>query len=595
MLETLDAAAVHRWCAAGLDALRRHQDEIDQLNVYPIPDGDTGTNLVLTVSAAYQELAAGRAAGDARGAGPGQRSTAGDARGAGPGQRSTAGDARGAGPGQRSTAGDGPTASGGTLTRLGDELRRMAGGALHGARGNSGVIMSQLLRGMAEALATVESAGGRALAGALDRAAMAAWSAVSAPVEGTLLSVASAAARAAAAADPDDLPSVARAAAEGAAKALARTPEQLSVLARSGVVDAGGRGLVVLLDALVEVIEEAAPGETGPATAVGPVVAAVVGSAPPSPAASAARESGSPEFAYEVQYLLDAPLEAVEALRPELAALGDSLVVVGDGADTWHVHVHVNDVGGAIEAGIRAGSPHRIAVVRFADQPAGAGRPVDRGARAAVVVAPGEGLATLFRAEGAATVAGSSPSAGELLAAVRETGAGQIALLPCDRATQSVAALAAGQARAEGLHVGVVPIRSPVQALAALAVRDAGRRFEDDIIAMAEAAGACRYAEVCEAAREAVTVAGLCRPGDILALVEGEVNLIGSDLRQTCVDLVDRLLTGGGELITLLTGTGAPPDLAELLRGHLGRQWPFVEVQIFDGGQPRYPLLVGIE
>jgi dihydroxyacetone kinase-like predicted kinase len=211
------------------------------------------------------------------------------------------------------------------------------------------------------------------------------------------------------------------------------------------------------------------------------------------------------------------------------------------------------------------------------------------------VVADGDGLAALFQAEGATIVAGPSPSTGQLLAGVRASGAGQVALLPADRATQAVAALAAEQARAAGIQVGVLSIRSPVQALAALAVRDAGRRFEDDIIAMAEAAGACRYAEVCEAAREAVTVAGLCRPGDILALVEGEVNLIGTDLRQTCVELVDRLLTGGGELITLLTGTGAPPDLAALLRGHLQRQWPFVEVQVFDGGQPRYPLLVGVE
>jgi dihydroxyacetone kinase-like predicted kinase len=234
-------------------------------------------------------------------------------------------------------------------------------------------------------------------------------------------------------------------------------------------------------------------------------------------------------------------------------------------------------------------------VVRFEDLPAGAGRAVDPRARASVVVVSGDGLAALFRAEGAAIVAGPSPSTGELLAAIRASGAGQVALLPADRATQAVAALAAGQARAEGIQVGVVPIRSPVQALAALAVRDASRRFEDDIIAMAEAAGACRYAEVCPAAREAVTVAGVCRPGDILALVEGEVNLIGTDLRQTCVDLVDRLLTGGGELITLLTGTGAPPDLAGLLRGHLSRRWPFVEVQMFDGGQPRYPLLVGVE
>jgi DAK2 domain fusion protein YloV len=550
VLESLDAAAARRWCTAALDALRRHQEEIDQLNVYPIPDGDTGTNLVLTVSAAYQELA---------------------------------------------TDPDGGVDLDGELTRLGWVLRRMAHGALHGARGNSGVIVSQLLRGIAEALATTPAAGGRELAAALDRAAMAAWSAVSAPVEGTLLSVATAAARAATGLDSDDLAAVVRAAAEGAAKALARTPEQLSVLARAGVVDAGGRGLVVLLDALVEVVEEWGGTLGGGGQAEGSVPPAAPAASVHSPAAVAARESGSAAFAYEVQYLLDAPVEAVEALRADLSPLGDSVVVVGDGRDTWHVHVHVNDVGAAIEAGIRAGRPHRISVVRFEELPAATGRTVDRHARAAVVVASGEGLVELFRAEGAGIVPGPSTSAGELLAAIRTTGAGQVVLLPCDRATQAVAALAAEQARAGGVQVGVVPIRSPIQALAALAVRDAGRRFEDDIIAMAEAAGACRYAEVCEAAREAVTVAGLCRPGDILALIEGEVNLIGGDLRGTCVQLVDRLLTGGGELITLLTGTGAPPDLADLLGGHLSRRWPFVEVQIFDGGQPRYPLLVGVE
>ncbi len=548
MLESLDAAAARRWCTAGLDALRRHQEEIDQLNVYPIPDGDTGTNLVLTLSAAYQELVADT---------------------------------------------DGGTDPDGGLSGLGLVLRRMAHGALHGARGNSGVIVSQLLRGLAEALATTRVAGGLALAGALDRAAVAAWSAVSAPVEGTVLSVATAAAQAAIGAGSDHLATVARAAAEGAAKALARTPEQLSVLARAGVVDAGGRGLVVLLDALVDVVDgvdgvEAQPRGAGAATAPTP------GSRTRAPAASAAREAGSAEFAYEVQYLLDAPEAALDALRAELAPLGDSLVVVGDGAGTWNVHVHVNDAGAAVEAGVRAGRPHRISIVRFEDLPP-AGRTVDPHARAAVVVASGDGLAALFQAEGATIVPGPSPSTGELLAGIRASGAGQVALMPADRATQAVAGLAAEQARAEGVQVGVVPIRSSVQALAALAVRDPSRRFEDDIIAMAEAAGACRYAEVCEAAREAVTVAGLCRPGDILALVEGEVNLIGTDLRQTCVDLVDRLLTGGGELITLLTGTGAPEDLGGLLQAHLSRRWPFVEVQLFDGGQPRYPLLVGVE
>jgi len=140
-----------------------------------------------------------------------------------------------------------------------------------------------------------------------------------------------------------------------------------------------------------------------------------------------------------------------------------------------------------------------------------------------------------------------------------------------------------------------VPTRSPVQVLAAMAVRDGGRRFEDDVIAMAEAAGACRYAEVTHASREALTVAGRCQAGDVLGLVEGEVNLIGTDLGDTCRDLLDRLLAGGGELVTLLIGAQAPADLADLLSRHLAARWPFVEAQVYDGGQPHHPLLVGVE
>jgi dihydroxyacetone kinase-like predicted kinase len=141
----------------------------------------------------------------------------------------------------------------------------------------------------------------------------------------------------------------------------------------------------------------------------------------------------------------------------------------------------------------------------------------------------------------------------------------------------------------------VVPTRSPVQALAALAVRDARRRFEDDVIAMAEAAGACRFAEVCYASREALTMVGRCQPGDVLALVEGEVHLIGVDLAQTCRELLGRLLGGGGELVTLLIGADAPAHLASALRSELTESWPFVEVQVYDGGQPHYPLVVGVE
>ncbi|MEU8388277.1 Dak phosphatase, partial [Micromonospora sp. NPDC048843] len=355
--------------------------------------------------------------------------------------------------------------------------------------------------------------------------------------------------------------------------------------ARAGVVDAGGRGLCVLLDALVEVL-------TGERTArAAPTPRSVA-----RPAATVARETGSDEYAYEVQFLLDAPAEAVAGLRRALDALGDSLLVVGDGREpegTWNVHVHVNDVGAAVEAGVAAGRPYRISVTRFADQSESPSGPVVAG-RAAVVVATGGGIADLFTAEGATVVPGN-PSTGELLDAVRSTGAARVVVLPNDANTEAVASAAAREAHRYGIKVSVVPTRSPVQALAALAVRDGDRRFEDDVIAMAEAAGACRYAEVCHASREALTVAGPCRPGDVLALVEGEVHLIGTDLTDTCAAVVDRMLGGGGEMVTLLAGVDAPAGLTDAVRAHVARRWPFVEVHAYPGGQPFYPLLVGIE
>ena len=539
MRETLDAVAVRRWCAAGLTALRRHEHEINQLNVYPVPDGDTGTNLVLTLTAAQRALAAQP---------------------------------------------DGDPA--------GTVLQAMARGALLGARGNSGVIVAQLLRGLADALAGVAVVGGQEFADALTSAAKVSYAAVAQPVEGTILSVATAAARAAVGAGTRPGPeaaqsgsgaglgAVVQAAADAAAAALARTPEQLPVLAAAGVVDAGGRGLVVLLDALVEVVAGTLP-ERPPAPPP-----QTLPPPPTGPLPGACTPSG---YAYEVQYLLDADEAAVARLRSALGRLGDSLVVVGTGDGTWNVHVHVDDVGAAIEAGVAAGRPRQISVTRFADQP-----PRDPLARGAVVVASGDGLVELFSGEGAVVV-GGRPSTAEILAAVRATRAAEVVVLPDNPDAHAVAAAAAEEAMAEQIRVVVVPTRSPVQALAALAVRDRQRRFEDDVIAMAEAAGACRYAEVCRAARDALTMVGRCRAGDVLALVEGEVHLIGTDLSGVCRQLLDQLLGGGGELVTLLLGAEAPEGLAADLTDHLATAWPFVEVQVHQGGQPHYPLVVGVE
>ncbi|MEV0901687.1 DAK2 domain-containing protein [Actinoplanes sp. NPDC049802] len=610
MLETLDAAAVRRWCDGGLEALRAHQSEIDDLNVYPVPDGDTGTNLVLTLTAAQSAIAEEPPAP--------------------------------------------PVADTTPVARL---MRRMARGALLGARGNSGVIVSQILRGMADAFAAAVAVRGGELARALRTATDAAYAAVARPVEGTVLSVVAAAAEGAGRTRSDDLGTVARAAARAATEALARTPQQLPVLARAGVVDAGGRGLCLLLDALVVAVDD---GDPRPVAAGGP---SAVGAEPSDPAdrdsvvrvaararagvgssdsavrsggsVPAARSDGLPGpggslpavrpdglpgagrsvpvfrgdgvpgpgrcghpgkddcagFGYEVQYLLEAAEEAVGRLRGVLDSLGDSLVVVGTGdgdPPTWNVHVHVADIGPAIEAGIEAGRPFRIRVTPLV------GRRPGRDLRAAVVVAAGDGLTALFEAEGAVVV-DRNPSTAEMLAAVHETGAGSVVLLPNDANTHAVAVSAAREAEAAGVHVSVVPTRSPVQALAALAVRDEQRPFADDVIAMAEAAGACRYGEVCTAQRDALTVAGPCRAGDLLGLVDGEVHVIGGDLAEVSRRLLDRMLGGGGELVTLVLGADAPPGLEADLHGHVHRTWPFIELQCYAGGQPRYHLLAGVE
>jgi DAK2 domain fusion protein YloV len=643
VLTSLDAAAVRRWCEAGLEALRRHQREIDDLNVFPVPDGDTGTNLVLTFTSAYEAVLADGEAAEAVDANFGMHL----------GLTLTAGVTGTNGAASRTES---------EVIRLRRVLRCMARGALLGARGSSGVILSQLLAGLADALSAAPRARGVEVAAALRQSADAGWAAVAEPVEGTVLSVARAAADAAeqaladAAARIDDiddevrhptLVAVCTAAAVGAAEALDRTPSQLEVLARAGVVDAGGRGLVVLLDALVGVV-------TGTARATAPL--ARVARDPKLMLVE--REAGGPGQAYEVQYLLVADAPAVDRLRARLVELGDALVIVGVGdpaaatdvpgvADTMvhNVHVHVNDVGAAIEAGIEAGRPFRISVVRFADQvsgraaavpaastvavpaastvavPAGSVAPTAaeapaaeapaaeaRADRAVVVVAYGTGLVQLFESEGALVVAAGSqsasaepvaPSVGEVLESIMSTTADSVVVLPNDSAAQGVAVRAAHQARAAGRRVAVIPTSSPVQALAAIAVSDPARRFEDDAIAMAEAAGATRWAQLTTAVRDALTSAGPCRAGDALGIVEGEVVIVGGPAPEAfavvAAGLLDRLLGGGGELITLITGASAPQGLADRLVEHIAGEWPLVETMVYAGGQPHHALLIGVE
>lgn len=558
VLEVIDASAVRQWASAACAALKSAAAEIDALNVYPVPDRDTGTNLYLTMQSALSALD-----------------------------------------------------QGGRTDAMGGPLDRLARGALVGARGNSGVILSQLLRGFADTAGEQPRADGAALAAALSRGADLAYACVAEPVEGTILSVARAAADSATALGRTaGLEDVAHAACAAAALALQRTPSQLAVLARAGVVDAGGRGLCLLLDALLATI-------TGRAM---PDRADFGHPAPAIPDVAPAGES----FGYEVQFLLDdAERARIETMRDELQALGDSLVIADagtaqEGSRLWKVHVHVDDVGAAIEAGVRAGSPYSISVTRFADSlpvsggncmvdPVGvaesgmhalpaAGRPWS--GRGLVAVSPGKGLARLFAREGVTVVepnATGEPAIAEILTAISRTGAAEVVVL-ADHPTMTVIADAAAQrARVQGQDVAVVPTKSPVQGLSAIAVADPSRRFADVVIALAEAAAATRWAEITVAAREAMTSAGRCAAGDVLGLAEGDVVVIGKDQTVVTCDLLDRLLSAGGELVTLVLGAGTAESYLDGVSEHLRRVHPGVDVMDYRGDQHHLPVLIGVE
>ncbi|MBI0375436.1 dihydroxyacetone kinase, partial [Streptomyces albiflaviniger] len=314
---------------------------------------------------------------------------------------------------------------------------------------------------------------------------------------------------------------------------------------------------------------------------------------------------------------------AVTALRERLDALGDSLVVVG-GDGLWNVHVHVDDAGAAVEAGIQAGRPYRVRITHFggaADRKAGAGGPdrtgpavvlpdqsgaqgptggprAERAPRAVVAVVPGDGLAALCAEAGATAVAtrpGEPPASGELVDAVRRARAREVVLLPNDTELHHTAAAAAAQARAEGVRVAVIPTRSAVQGIAALAVHEPGRSFDEDVVAMTSAAGATRYAELAVAERQSWTTAGVCQAGDVLGMIDGDVAVIGSELAATAETVLDRMLASGGEMVTLVLGADLPEEVAERLERHVREGHFAVDTVVYHGGQPTAPLIIGIE
>jgi hypothetical protein len=539
--ERLDGGTLRAIMARFAGALEEHRDELNSLNVYPVPDGDTGTNMLLT---------------------------------------------------QRSVREAVERISGDDLAELGPAIARAS---LMGARGNSGVILAQVLRGFTERLGAAGSTGPAELAAALDHASEQAYRAVAHPVEGTVLTVLADAARAAgeAAAAGADLPAVAGAGVQAARASLERTREVLPELRAAGVVDAGGKGILLLLDAVASTVGGVPMTEpVGPAGPVGRQDVA---------------EPERPAFTFEVMYLLEADEDRIPALRARLGEVGDSVVVVG-GDGLFKVHVHTNDPDAAVGAarGEADGEARDVQVVDLADQVAeqcvaGTARSVrvaEEQTSALVAVVDGDGLVETFRKMPAEVVRGGpgrNPSVGELVEAVEAAPARAVLVLPNHRNVIPAAERAAVEAGGAGKDVRVVPTRSVPQGLAAALAFNAWTAADENADAMAEAAAASVSAEITRAVRDAQTPAGPVRRGDVLGVVDGEVRVVGSDAADAARRLVGSLRTDDHEIATLIVGAEVPPEDGEAVEAAIREAAPDLRIDVLDGGQPDYPFLIGLE
>jgi uncharacterized protein len=512
---------------------------LDAMNVFPVSDSDTGSNLELTLSGIAEAL-----------------------------------------PDLDTSSFDDSPPTGSAGRR--QQLDALMSAAILSAHGNSGAIVAEMITSVCRAFERDDQrlrtlSPGSLVAVLLGTVSAAANHAVAQPVAGTILTVAEAAAEAAESAarsSPDDALAVARVAQSAARAALARTPRQLEVLARAGVVDSGGQAFVLLIDVLVELL--------GGAKAE-PLALPTDRPVHPAPAV----ERSATE--YEVMYAVTgARSSSLDELRGNLSELGSSVVIVGD-RTVAQVHVHAADAGAAIEAAFGLGTLSRIRVTAL-DARAGAN------VRMVVSAVAGEGIAEAVRSMGGVPVGGGpSGEVLEELTAVVEHAGGDVVLLPNGMLSLETATQLANHVDAPGRRVAVIPTTAQVQGLAALSVHDPSTDFDSIVVAMSTAAGHARHAGVTIAERPAMTMAGYCQAGDVLGVVEGDVVEIGDSVVDVGWRVIERLLAMGGELLTLIIGANAERAVAVELSHRARQAVNGLETEILDGGQRRYPLLVGLE
>ena len=505
---------------AALAALEASRARIDDLNVYPVPDGDTGTNMTETVRAVVSAL-------------------------------------------ERNPDAD------------------VVRAALMGARGNSGVILSQLVRGAVEAVGDSKGIDAAVVARALRGASDAGYAAVRNPQEGTMLTVARELAEKAESLSPSD-PPVAEALAALVAhgeRALAATTDQLDVLKQAGVVDAGGAGVLEVLRGIAAHFR----GEPLPE------LEAVSSRIP----LEAVHQELS-RYRYCTSFFVEGETVDPEELERELTKLGDSLLVVG-GPGAVKVHVHTDEPGAALALATERGVIAEVDIKNMHVQTADRTQRLERevGVTGAVAVVLGDGNQRLFESLGAATVEGGetmNPSTADLVAAVEALPERGVVLLPNSKNVVLAAEQAAEQS---GKDVRVIPTRSLQAGLGALVAFDARRPLDDNVSEMEEAAAAVRAGSVARASRSAKVGDVDVAEGEFLGLVEGEPVASGETLEPVATDVVVRLVGAGADVLTVLVGdgAGASDGVVDAIRA----AHPSLEVEVHEGGQPHYPLLFAVE
>jgi DAK2 domain fusion protein YloV len=540
------------------DTMRAHASGINKLNVYPVPDGDTGTNMARTLDAVVAELDAAPAGMD------------------------TTCDA-------------------------------ISHGSLMGARGNSGVILSQILRGLVSTMKGATEVGAVKVAEALKAASVSAYQAVLKPIEGTILTVVRESADAAheAALRGESVAGVLHAARAAGKSALDRTPDMLPVLKDAGVVDAGGAGFLLLLDSALHVVD-GVPLPV-PMDFEGPSAAQL-------DAASHRHVEGEvdvSELRYEVMYFMDLADQQIQAFKEGWGEIGGSIVVVG-GDGIWNCHVHTNDIGAAVEVALDLGGrPKQIRVTDLFEEMseehaqreaalgvhaprAGAGLPPVT--CAVVAVSSGDGLSELFGQLGVqGLVTGGqtlNPSTAELLSAVEAVNAQQVIVLPNNK---NIIPVADQLDALTSKSVVVVPTRSMPEALAALVLYDPEADAVTNGEEMAEAAASVITGEVTQAVRATTSDAGPIGEGDWIGIIGGATTsmkgivAVAGTLDGATVALLELLVADGSEIVTVVEGADATPGHTDVIHAWLGSNRPGVQVEVHRGAQPLYPYLFGVE